>query len=267
MQVDAAYIRREATGTLGRVGWLATAALYGLLALLAIRLAVEGRPADLRPSAEGALRLVGEQPLGQALLVVLMLGFAAHALWRLAQAVGDRDHAGDDPKGLAKRAGFAALALWYGVLAGLTGWAAFGHHAETNEKDTARGVLGWPLGRELITAVGVGFLIAAVGSVVFVLSKRHLAKLRPGEAGPEARPVVDLAGTVGYLARALVFAVIGVFLIRAAWERDASETVGLDGALFRLAHAPAGPLLLALVGSGFGCYAVYAALQARYRST
>ena len=58
-----------------------------------------------------------------------------------------------------------------------------------------------------------------------------MSRLRPGEAGPEARRVVDIAGTVGYSARALVFAVIGVFLIRAAWEHDPSETIGLDGAL------------------------------------
>jgi hypothetical protein len=267
MHVDTAHMRREATGTLGRVGWLATAALYALLALLAIRLSVEGRTRGHRPDAEGALQLVAEQPLGQVLLFALLLGFGAHAVWRLAQAVGDRDHAGDDPTGLAKRAGYAALALWYAALAWLTGSIAFGQPANTNEKEAARGVLSWPLGRELVTAVGVGFLIAAVGSVVFILRKRHVAKLRPGEAGPEARRIVDIAGTIGYSARALVFAVIGVFLIRAAWEHDPSETIGLDGALLRLAQAPLGPLLLALVGVGLGCYAAWAALQARYRST
>jgi uncharacterized protein DUF1206 len=267
MHVNAAQMRRETTGTLGRVGWLATGALYALLSLLAIRLAVEGSTGGHRPDAEGALQLVAEQPLAQGLLVLLMLGFAAHAVWRLADAVGDRDQADDGAKGLTKRAGYAALALWYAALAWLTGSVALGHEPSTNEKDAARGVLAWPLGRELVAAVGIGFLGAAVGSVVFVLRKRHVAKLRPGEAGPEARRVVDVAGTVGYSARALVFAVIGVFLIRAAWEHDASETIGLDGALLRLAQAPLGPLLLALVGAGFGCYAVWAALQARYRST
>ena len=85
-----------------------------------------------------------------------------------------------------------------------------------------------------------------------------MSRSATGEAG-QARRVVDIAGTVGYSARALVFAVIGVFLIRAAWEHDPSETIGLDGALLRLAQAPLGPLLLALVGAGFGCYAVWAA--------
>ena len=78
VHVDAAQMRDETTGTLGRVGWLATAALYALLSLLAIRLAVEGSTGGHRPDAEGALQLVAEQPLSQGLLVLLMLGFAAH---------------------------------------------------------------------------------------------------------------------------------------------------------------------------------------------
>ena len=76
MHVDAAQMRDETTGTLGRVGWLATAALYALLSLLAIRLAVEGSTGGHRPDAEGALQLVAEQPLSQGLL--------AHARFRRA---------------------------------------------------------------------------------------------------------------------------------------------------------------------------------------
>ena len=69
------------------------------LSLLAIRLAVEGSTGGHRPDAEGALQLVAEQPLSQGLLVLLMLGLKLHAVWRLAQAVGDREHAGDGAKG------------------------------------------------------------------------------------------------------------------------------------------------------------------------
>ena len=139
-------------------------------------------------------------------------------------------------------------ALWYAGLAWLTGSVAFGHRASTNEKQAARGILGWPL------AVSSSRRWASASS--WQRSDRSSSfcasgmsrSCRPGEAGPEARRVVDIAGTVGYSARALVFAVIGVFLIRAAWEHDPSETIGLDGALLRLAQAPLGPSLLALVG-------------------
>jgi hypothetical protein len=84
---------------------------------------------------------------------------------------------------------------------------------------------------------------------------------------PETRRLASIAGIVGYSARAVVFAVIGVFLIEASWDRDPTATVGLDGALLRLAQAPLGRLLLGMVAVGFGCFALWSALQARYRAT
>lgn len=98
--------------------------------------------------------------------MLLVLGFAAHAVWRLAEAIGDREHEGHGPAGLAKRAGYAGLALWYAALAGLTGSVLLGQAANSDEKreQATKGVLSWSLGRELVAAVGLGFLAAAVSS-------------------------------------------------------------------------------------------------------
>ena len=54
----------------------------------------------------------------------------------------------------------------------------------------------------------------------------------------QARRVVEPLGVVGHVARGVVFALIGVFLMKAAVEFDPSEAVGLDGALARLADQP-----------------------------
>src|SRR5262245_40379963 len=197
-----------------------------------------------------------------------MLGFAAHAAWRLAEALQDRDHEGDAPKGLAKRLGFAALAGWYAALAVLTGWVLFGHAPDTSAKpqETTRSVFGWPLGRELVAAFGLSLIAAAIASAAFAYRQRHLAKLRTGRMSPQAVRIADLAGKAGYASRALVFAVVGGFLIEAAWTYDANDARGLDGALLRLAHAPLGPVLLATIAVGFGCYGIWSLMQARYRA-
>jgi hypothetical protein len=268
VRAEAVNVRAEAPSVLGRVGLIATGVLYSLLALLALRLAIEGGGGGPAADTSGALRLVAEQPLGEVLLVALMLGFAAHAVWRLAESLQDRDHEGDAPKGLAKRLGYAAVAVWYAALAGLTGWVLFGNAPDTRGKpqETTSGVFGWPLGRELVAAVGLGLIAAAVASVVFAFRKRHLAKLHTEQMSPETVHIADVAGTVGYASRAVVFAVIGGFLIEAAWTYDPSDARGLDGALLRLAHAPLGPVLLAAIALGFGCYGVWSLMQARYRS-
>jgi hypothetical protein len=268
VRAEAVTVRAEGPSVLGRVGLVATGVLYLLLALLTFRVAIEGRANGEQPDTDGALRLVAEQPLGEVLMALLMLGFAAHAVWRLAEALQDRDHEGDEPKGLAKRFGYAALAVWYAALAGLTGWVLFGNAPDSSGKpqQTTRGVFGWPLGRELIAAVGLGLIATAVASVVFAYRERHLAKLHTEGMSREALRIADLAGKAGYASRAVVFALIGGFLVEAAWTYDPHEARGLDGALLRLVHAPLGPVLLAAIALGFACYGTWSLMQARYRS-
>jgi hypothetical protein len=69
----------------------------------------------------------------------------------------------------------------------------------------------------------------------------------------------------GHCARAVVFALIGYGLIKAALDYDSKKAIGLDGALRKLAHASYGPLLLGIVAAGLVMFAVYSIVDARYR--
>ena len=73
------------------------------------------------------------------------------------------------------------------------------------------------------------------------------------------------AGLVGHCARFVVFALIGVFLVRAAIQYDPHEAVGIDGALQKLAQASYGPWLLGVTAAGLIAYAVYCLVDARLR--
>ena len=65
--------------------------------------------------------------------------------------------------------------------------------------------------------------------------------------------VASAVGVAGHLARAVTFALIGFFLVRAAYQYDPEETVGLDGALAKIARADYGPWLLGLTAAGPVC--------------
>ena len=67
------------------------------------------------------------------------------------------------------------------------------------------------------------------------------------------------------MARGVVFAMVGVFLGKAALEYDPQEAVGIDGALLKLVEAPLGPVLLGAVAAGLVAYAVYCLVEARFR--
>jgi Domain of Unknown Function (DUF1206) len=258
----------ETAGALGRIGLLATAALYFIIAFLSFQIALEGRSGEHRPDSEGALELLAGQPLGSVLLVALAGGFAAHALWRVAQAFGDREREGQRPVGLAKRAGYAVIAVWYAGLAALTTRMLIGHEPnQPGEEDTAQGVLAWSFGRELVIAAGVAFITAAVVSVVFVVTHRHEQKLRAFAMTEATRRTASLLGTVGHLARGVVFAMIGAFLVVAAWTHEPEKTKGLDGALLQLAQAPLGGIALGAVAVGLAAFGGWCLAQARYRRT
>src|SRR5918994_2778491 len=131
---------------LGRAGLVAKAVLYAVIGLLAIEVARGGR--EESPDKRGALRTIAEQEFGKGLLVLLAAGLAAYALWRLAQAILDRDNEGEGLKGLAKRAGSLGKAGWYAILCGLTVSTLVGEGSGSgNEQQQTAGVFERPFGR------------------------------------------------------------------------------------------------------------------------
>ena len=66
--------------------------------------------------------------------------------------------------------------------------------------------------------------------------------------GGEERRWYTAVGVIGHAARGVIFLLAGFFVVRAAWEYDPKEAIGLDGALAKLAHAEYGPFLLGAAG-------------------
>jgi hypothetical protein len=97
------------------------------------------------------------------------------------------------------------------------------------------------------------------------LSGKFRKDLKEGQMGGEERRWYTAIGVIGHAARGAVFLLIGFFIVRAAWEYDPKEAIGLDGALAKLANAEYGPFLLGTVAAGLLAYALFCFVQARYR--
>ena len=250
---------------LGRAGLVAKATLYAVIGILAIKVALGGREAS--PDRKGALATIAEQPFGRGLLALLALGLAGYALWRLAQGLLDRDNEGEGARGLAKRGGAVAKAVWYGALSVLTfsTVVAGGSKGGDNEQKTTAGVFEWPLGRYIVYAAGLAFVAAALFNAWRAVTCKFNRKLKTGEMSDAEEAAATGVGVLGHLARFVVFGLVGAFLVEAAWKFDPKQARGLDGALLEVSQRPYGGVLLGAVALGLIAYAAYCLVQARYR--
>jgi fumarate reductase subunit D len=249
---------------LSRAGFAARGVIYVLIGVLAIRLAL-GHGGQ-NASQEGALQTIASQPFGKVLLILVAIGLGGYALWRLVHAL--LGHGPESSDGTLDRIAALASGLVYAGLCALAvevlGGSGGGSSAGSPHK-TAAGVLGWPGGTWLVGIAGVVFLGVAAYQGYRGVTKDFLKDSKTEEMSHRVRDWIEWAGTFGHLARAVVLALVGVFLIKAAVDFDPNKAVGLDGALAKLEHASYGPFLLAVVAAGLISFGVYSLSDARYR--
>jgi Domain of Unknown Function (DUF1206) len=209
----------------------------------------------------GALQALLTQPFGRALLWIVAAGLFCFACWRVVQAVFDADNCGKDAKGVMRRLGFAGGALFHLALTAIAIGVIVGSRRVGDEDSIARDwtawLLGKPFGMWLVMVIGAG--IAAAG-VVFAW-KAVKAEFREYLATDLGRAWVVALGQFGYVARGLVFVLVGVFLMLAAWRFNSGDAAGLVGALKAMQQQPYGSWLLGITALGLLSYGAFEVLQ------
>ena len=252
---------------LARFGYAAKGVVYVLIGSLAALGAFEGGggPTDSR----GALTRIVYQPYGRVMLGVVAVGLAGYALWRVVQALRDTEEKGTSWKGLAVRAGYACIGVVYAGLSYSAVQLILGHGAGKGSDETTKGwtafALMFPLGQLLVGLAGLGVIGFGLWQCYKAFTGRFRRKWKQYEMSEHARALATRAGQVGLVARGVVFGIIGLFLIQAAWHARAEEARGLGGALRTLEQQPYGPYVLGAVALGLVAYGLYMFVEARYR--
>ena len=247
---------------LARSGLVSRGAVWLVVGLLAVRLALGGGG---KADRQGALTAIREQPFGKAVLLLIAAGFAAHAVYRaLEAAVGHRD-ADDDQKRLLKRVASAARAVLYASFAvtTLTFLAGSGNGGGSNAKGPTAKALALPGGQVLVKVAGLVIIGVGVIFVVRAFKGDFEDKLRP-VPGTWGRCVKALS-KAGPSGRGVVYALVGGFLVQAAVTFDAAKAKGLDAALKTLAAQPYGDVLLLVTALGMLAFALWSFCEAAYK--
>lgn len=244
-----------------RVGIGAYGVTHLLIALLALQVAFGNR--GERADQTGAFQDLAQQPFGQMLLWVLVLGFVAVALWRLSEALWGYAYESDTTKKIRKRVASAGNAVVFVVLAVLAARTVAGGGGGSGQQGATAGVLGLPGGQFIVGAVGIGILVAGVVKIVQGYRKKFLEDMST-PSDRHARETLERTGQLGSVAKGVTIALIGVLVVIAAVRFRPEEASGLDVALKTLADQPFGPYLLIVVAIGLAAYGVFCFFDARY---
>ncbi len=216
-----------------------------------------------KTNSKGALLTILEQPAGQIMLGIMILGLLGYAFWRMLQVIRDTDEHGTGFKGLTVRGGLLISAITHTSLAI---WAIkilmkIEENSSSSSSDSS-GILEsfggqWLFGIIGITIIGTGFAHFYKGGTARFEKYMKI----PDEARWWAKPLCQF----GLIARGFVWCIVGGFIIHSISLAQSGEIKGMEGALESLHDAPYGSYLLGVVAAGLIAFGIYSLLEAIYR--
>lgn len=247
-----------------RAGYAANGVVHLLIAGIVLAVAFG---ADGETDQAGAFKAIAAVPLGFVALWVLAVALWALGLWHVLEGILARDRS-DDIAGAAKKWGRRTAEWGQGVIFIALGLisAAVALGAKPNAEDTVENISGgvidlfagvWVLG---LTGLGVG--IGGIAFIVmgFLRSFKNRVSIPSGVLGT----FITGLGVVGFIAKGVALAIVGILLLVAAVKVEPATAGGLDGATQALLRLPYGPLLVGAVGVGFVAYGLFCFFRARY---
>jgi len=248
--------------TLARLGYAARGIIYFVIGLLAVLLAVGygGKTTD----QQGAISVIGTQPAGRILLWLVLIGLVCYSLWGLIRVIFNPFHQGHDAKGFAVRIGYLVSAAAYGLLV-IPTYALISGGAQPAQSGAQQGqiqqytaqILVIPFGQLLVGIMGIILILVGLMQFFQGLSsgfdrRIHLTKLNPAQLRR-----VRFLGRLGTIARGIVFALIGFFIVMAAYTANSQQIKGFDSTLTYIVQQPYGVWLMGAVALGLISLGLY----------
>jgi hypothetical protein len=223
--------------------------------------------AGTAPNQQGALSLIARAPAGRAALVLICAGLLGYSVWKIVLAIrGHGPEGGGAPEPMDRVAnlggGIVYLVFFWVALRTATGGSG---NASGQSKQAAAGVLGWPGGQLIVGLGGIVLIGISLYQLYDALRGKFAEDSKTGQMDKREHDTFMLLGRIGLSARALVFALVGYFILRIAIDFKATKAAGVNGALVRLQQQPLGAWLLGLVALGLLTFAAFSFLEGGYR--
>jgi hypothetical protein len=264
--------RHPSLVVLARAGWLAKGLVYGLVGILAFKIAQDpgtppktnsADPAGSEASQSGAITTIARSSWGEIALWAVGIGLLLYVAWRIVSILLP---APSTAKVWVTRVGYGISAATYTFLAFSAvsyarGAQSSGQTENSRVETFTRDFMDNSGGRWIVGLIGVVIIGVGLAFAYRALTADFESELGGG-VGPVSRHQLVRLGQIGWMGRAAMMSLIGAFLVRAAMEFDPAEAEGLDGALHRVADTSWGPFAVGAVGVGLVLYGLYCLLSA-----
>jgi hypothetical protein len=244
-----------------RFGFFAKGAVYCLFGIIT-GLTVFGIGRG-NADRDTVIKLFLDLPIfGKILLAVLALGLLSHAAFRFVQAFYDLDNKGSSAGALGSRMSLAGSGFAYLLFAGYVILLIFElRRASGSDSETqiffAGKILMHPLGHFFIGLFSMFFFGRALWKGYRAFNLKDEKNLKREDIPDRYNKLIKISGKIGYLSRAVLFAVIGYFFIRAAVYSNPREIKGMKGAFDFLENIISGGWLLIPVAAGLIGYGLF----------
>lgn len=239
-----------------RIGWITRGVLYVLVAVLVARIPSTGggKPADKK----GAFATLAESPFGGWLLGAVAAGMLGFAAWRLLSAIR-----GADEKATKRLSWVGSAVVYIGMFVLAVGVLRGSGDGGNRERVLTARLLELQGGQVIVGVVGIAILAVAANHLRKAIKERFLQYVDEGDVPASLDSTVRVVGVLGCLGRALVWSLVGWFVVQAAVQHDPNEPIGLDESLRRMAAESYGPTVLwcafaGLIAFGVLCFATAA---------
>jgi hypothetical protein len=246
-----------------RFGLIAKGVVYCMMGILSV-LAAMGLSQEKGDKAE-AFKTIYGQPFGQVVLVIIALGLLGYVMLRFFQAFKDIDNKGKGMKGLLDRVGYTLSAFLY------LGIGAYAIKLIFSGADKGDGesrqfvvskVLEYPGGEYVVGIASVIVIGMGLYQIFRGVTGKFMKRVNLYRSG--MKEAFKYAGTMGYISRGIVLAIVGYFLFHAAWLSNANEAQG-TGAAFSFLQNHFGSVMMALVALGLTGYGIFCFVKAKYQ--
>lgn len=246
-----------------RFGMVAYGIVHLTIAWLGIQLALGNSSGSA--SRNGALNQLAQQTGGDLVVWVVAIGMFLLVIWKLLEAFIDYTLE-DGAKKAWKPATNVFKAIVYGTLGISAVHVATGSKSKSNTSDYTATLMDQPFGRWLVGLIGLAIIGYGIYLVYRGWTEKFLKHLDPQGRSGDTGKAYKMFGKVGYIAKGIAIAVIGLLFVYAAVSHKAKKSGGLDQALHKILEQPFGPVLLFAISLGIGCYGLFCFARARHLS-